>query len=71
MNYGSALFASNQIFISTVFDGTLHKQSFADGDIEIAIYMLPFVKASQVRHYFPDEDIRNFEDVSAKEDDEL
>ena len=63
LNYGSALFASNQIFISAVFDGTLHKQSFADGDTEIAIYMLPFVKASQVRHYFPDEDIRNYDDA--------
>ena len=63
LNYGSALFASNQIFISAVFDGTLHKQSFADRDTEIAIYMLPFVKASQVRHYFPDEDIRNYDDA--------
>ena len=46
LNYGSALFASNQIFISAVFDGILHKQSFTDGDTEITIYMLPFVKAS-------------------------
>ncbi|MCM1182402.1 MAG: exonuclease SbcCD subunit D [Roseburia sp.] len=63
LNYGSALFASNQIFISAVFDGTLHKQSFADGDTQIDIYMLPFVKASQVRHYFPDEDIENYDDA--------
>ena len=63
LNYGSTLFASNQIFISAVFDGTLHKQSFADGYTEIDIYMLPFVKASQVRHYFPDEDIESYEDA--------
>ena len=63
LNYGSTLFASNQIYISAVFDGTLHKQSFADGDTEIDIYMLPFVKASQVRHYFPDENIENYEDA--------
>lgn len=63
LNYGSALFASNQIFISAVFDGTLHKQNFADGDAEIDIYMLPFVKASQVRHYFPDEDIKSYDDA--------
>ncbi len=63
LNYGSTLFASNQIFISAVFDGTLHKQSFADGDTEIDIYMLPFVKASQVRHYFPEEDIESYEDA--------
>ena len=61
LNYGSTLFASNQIFISAVFDGTLHKQSFADGDTEIDIYMLPFVKASQVRHYFPNENIESYD----------
>ena len=63
LNYGSTLFASNQIYISAVFDGTLHKQSFADGDTEIDIYMLPFIKASQVRHYFPDEDIESYDDA--------
>lgn len=63
LNYGSALFASNQIFISAVFDGKLHKQSFADGDTVIDIYLLPFVKASQVRHYFRDEDIKNYDDA--------
>ena len=63
LNYGSALFASNQIFISAVFDGTIHKQSFASGDTGIDIYMLPFVKASQVRHYFPDENIECYDDA--------
>ncbi len=63
LNYGSTLFARNEIFISAVFDGTLHKQSFADKDTQIDIYMLPFVKASQVRHYFPDENIENYEDA--------
>lgn len=63
LNYGSTLFASKQIYISAVFDGTLHKQSFSNGDAEIDIYMLPFVKASQVRHYFPDEDIKSYDDA--------
>lgn len=63
LNYGSTLFASNQIFISAVFDGTLPRQSFADGDTEIDIYMLPFVKASQVRHYFPEEEIESYDDA--------
>lgn len=63
LNYGSTLFASNQIFISAVFDGTLHRQSFAEEDTKINIYMLPFVKASQVRHYFPDEKIESYDDA--------
>ncbi len=63
LNYGSTLFESNQIFISAVFDGTLRKQSLANGDTKIDIYMLPFVKASQVRHYFPDEGIESYDDA--------
>ena len=63
LHYGSALFKANQIFIEAVFDGTLHKQSVSDGDAEIDIYMLPFVKASQVRHFFPEEAIENYEDA--------
>ena len=63
LHYGSALFKANQIFIEAVFDGTLHKQSVSDGDTEIDIYMLPFVKASQVRHFFPEEAIENYEDA--------
>ena len=31
LNFGSTLFASNHIFISAVFDGKLHKQSFQEG----------------------------------------
>lgn len=63
LNYGSTLFAQNQIFISAVFDGILHKQSLFDGDKEIDIYMLPFVKASQVKHYFPDRKIESYDDA--------
>ncbi len=63
LNYGSTLFAANQVFISAVFDGTLHKQSFCCGDTGIDIYMLPFVKASQVRRYFPEENIESYDDA--------
>ena len=63
LNYGSSLFASNQIFISAVFDGTLHRQRLVDGAAEIDVYMLPFVKASQVRHYFADADIESYDDA--------
>lgn len=63
LNYGSALFETNQIFISAVYDGTLHKYIVDDGTCEVYIYLLPFVKASQVRHYFPDAEIETYEDA--------
>jgi exonuclease SbcD len=63
LNYGSNLFESNQIFISSIFDGTLYKQTVKDELGEVDIYLLPFVKASQVKHFFPDAEIASYEDA--------
>ena len=63
LNYGSGLFESNEIYISAVFDGRLHMQRLYEGDTAVDVYMLPFVKASQVRHWFPDEHIENYDDA--------
>jgi len=63
LNFGSRLFAANQIFISAVFDGTLSVHHLGEGSTRIDIYMLPFIKASQVRHYYPEEKINSYEDA--------
>lgn len=63
LNYGSTLFKSNQIYISAIYDGHLDKHVISDGDTEINIYLLPFVKASQVKHYFPESEIESYEDA--------
>lgn len=63
LNYGSALFAHEQIYISSIFSGKLTPHILKDGEEEIAIYLLPFVKASQVRHFFPEADIKTYEDA--------
>ncbi len=63
LNYGSTLFAANQIFISAVFDGTMYKETLAQGDTVTDIYLLPFVKASQVKHFYPDEKIETYDDA--------
>ena len=63
LQYGSSLFQSREIFISAVFDGSLKKESFTDAYGEIHVYMLPFVKASQVRHFYPEETIETYEDA--------
>ena len=61
LNYGSSLFAANQIYISAQFKGSLYKQTVNDEFGEVNIYLLPFVKASQVRHFFPEEKIENYD----------
>ncbi len=63
LNYGSNLFESNHIFISAKYDGSLYKQTLKKGREEADIYLLPFVKASQVRHFLPDEKIETYDDA--------
>ena len=63
LNYGSSLFESNNIFISAIYNGHMDKHILKNGENEINIYMLPFVKSSHVKHFYPDEKIDNYEDA--------
>ena len=63
LNYGSDLFAANQIYIASKYDGTLCRRTVTDAHGEADIYLLPFVKASQVKHFFPDAEIATYDDA--------
>lgn len=63
LNFGCSLFASNNIFISAKYNGSLAKYVVGEGDTLVNIYLLPFVKASQVKHFFPDAGIENYDDA--------
>ena len=63
LNFGSSLFEKNRIFISAVFDGHLYKRTLTDEYGDVNIWLLPFVKASQVRHFYPEEKIETYEDA--------
>lgn len=63
LHYGSNLFEANQIYISARYDGKLYKQTVEDEYGELDVYLLPFVKASQVRRYFPDGKIETYDDA--------
>lgn len=63
LNYGSSLFETNNIFIATKYDGNLYKQTLQVGEDEADIYLLPFVKASQVRHSIPEAKIESYDDA--------
>ncbi|MCR4744066.1 MAG: exonuclease SbcCD subunit D [Lachnospiraceae bacterium] len=63
LNFGSRLFVDKGIFFSTKYEGILYKKTFNDEYGPINFYLLPFVKASQVKHYFPDEEIESYEDA--------
>lgn len=63
LNYGSRLFSNKGIYISAVYDGSLSCQTLEDEYGRLNIYMLPFVKASMVRHFHPEETIGNYDDA--------
>lgn len=63
LNFGSRIFKNSGIFISAKFDGHLAGHVFRAGGMEINVYLLPFIKASQVKHYFPEEIVETYEDA--------
>ncbi|MCR4612040.1 MAG: exonuclease SbcCD subunit D [Lachnospiraceae bacterium] len=63
LNYGKSFFEKNNVYISAVYNGKIEKYVINDDDVEVNIYLLPFVKASQVKHFFPDSKIETYEDA--------
>ena len=63
LHYGSELFETNHIYISAKYEGKLYKQTIKEAGEEMDIYLLPFVKASQVRHFLPDAGIESYDDA--------
>ena len=63
LNFGSSLFEAGKIYIASRFQGQLKKYVAKDAEGEVNIYLLPFVKASQVKHFYPDANIENYEDA--------
>lgn len=63
LNYGRWTFERQGVFISAIYNGVLDHHELKAGDEEACIYMLPFVKASQIRHLYPDEKIETYEDA--------
>ena len=63
LGFASSLLEKNNIFLSTVYDGKMHNYEIEDEYGKVNIYLLPFVKASQVRSHFPDVQIDNYEDA--------
>ncbi len=63
LNFGRAFFESREVFIYSRFDGTLHEVTLSDEYGPLHVYLLPFVKASQVRHFYPDARIDTYEDA--------
>lgn len=63
LNFGSRFFENSRICISAVFDGRMRSYRLEDEYGQIDVWLLPYIKASQVRHFYPDEKTENYEDA--------
>ncbi len=63
LHFGSQLFEKNHIYIAAKYDGTLRKYTVEDEFGTLNIYLLPFVKASSVKQYYPEVDIKTYDDA--------
>ncbi len=63
LNFGSAMFEDKGVYIASKYNGTLKKHVLKGDEGNVNIYCMPFVKASTVRHFYPDEVIENYEDA--------
>ncbi len=63
LNFGSGFFELGGIYIASKFDGKLYRQTLHDEYGDMDICLLPFVKASQVRHFYPDAEINTYDDA--------
>ncbi len=61
LNFGSSLFEANGLYIASKYNGNLYKKELEDEYGRMNVYLLPFVKASQVRHFYPDEEIDTYD----------
>ena len=50
--FAAHILAQRQIFVYSVFDGTLHQHTFTDQYGEVHFYMMPFIRPANVRHFF-------------------
>ncbi len=61
--YGGRIMESANIYISSAFEGSLKKVTVNDDFGELDIYMLPFIKPSYIKHFFPDDEINDYTDM--------
>lgn len=61
--FGHQLMQGSSIWISPVYDGTIRHHTLEDRWGEVNIYLIPFLRPSVVRSFFPDVEIEDYTDA--------
>ena len=65
ISYFSSLIQHAGVYVTEAFDGNLRSVSLTDGYGETVVWMMPFLRPSQVRRLWPEEKIRDSGDAVA------
>lgn len=60
LGFGAELISLSGIYLSKPYSGTTEKVQIQDEWGNVNIYLLPFIRPSLVRHYFPEEEILDY-----------
>lgn len=61
--FGSRIMSSSGVHLSPVYDGSVKQVSLDDDFGTVNFYMLPFIKPSHVRRYYPDDELCSCSDA--------
>ena len=64
ISYFSSLIRTSGVYVTEAFDGRLQSVTVQDSEGEIVIWMLPFLRPSQVKRFLPEERIVTYQDAA-------
>ena len=63
ISYFSSLIRSSGVYVTQTFDGELQHVTLRDADGDVTVWMLPFLRPSQVRRAYPEEKVTTCQDA--------
>ncbi len=61
--FASRIIGESGIYLSPVYDGNVAPVTLTDAYGQVSVYMLPFIKPTHVRRYYPEEEITSYTDA--------
>ena len=63
LDFGSGLLSASHVHMAGRFTGTPRCVTIGEGEDAADFYLLPFIRPGNVRAFYPDEDIRSYDDA--------
>ena len=65
LSFGARLISASGVYLAPVYGGTVEPITLTDDHGPMDVFLLPFIKPSHVRRYFPEEEIATYTDAVA------